>query len=511
VSPNTPIVDRRALFVLLLLFVVSLPVVTPRIYASDEIEYYAFLRSLWFDHDFSFENEYRHFYEAGVAKSPGFHETFLERATATGLRVNFGTVGPALLWAPFFAAADGAARVMTALGAPVAIDGYSFPYIASVCYGSAFYGMAALLVSMVIGVRLAAGLDGRRVPCLRQVAAPLAVWLGTPLFFYMYVAPPMAHAASAFAVAVFVLAWIEVRKTWSARGLVVLGVLAALMSMVREQDFFFVAGPAVDFAWTLATGPGRASRGTDAASAVHPATRLRLVANASTGLVAGAVAYLPQAIAYLVLNGRLGPSELVTRKMDWLAPHALQVLASPEHGLLAWTPLAVLALAGLVCAVVWRPARSARAGSGVRAIELSASTPSEDLPRIAAGMLLMVVLQVYIAGSVESWTVAGAFGQRRFVGLTVVLVAGLGLLIEVARGLAWRSLVTALAALSVWWNIGLMAQFGAGLMDRQRLELARNAYTSFVVLPRTFPEYAYRYLFRRESFYRGPAVSAPSR
>ena len=28
------------------------------------------------------------------------------------------------------------------------------------------------------------------------------------------------------------------------------------------------------------------------------------------------------------------------RKMNWPAPHALQVLASPEHGFFLWTPLA---------------------------------------------------------------------------------------------------------------------------------------------------------------------------
>ena len=47
-----------------------------------------------------------------------------------------------------------------------------------------------------------------------------------------------------------------------------------------------------------------------------------------------------------------------------------------------------------------------------------------------------------------------------------------------------------------------MVQFGAGLMDRQRMEPARNAYTSFVALPRQAPGLAYRYLFDRESFYR---------
>ena len=44
-------------------------------------------------------------------------------------------------------------------------------------------------------------------------------------------------------------------------------------------------------------------------------------------------------------------------------------------------------------------------------------------------LLLMVASQVYVAGSVASWTVAGAFGQRRFVCLTVVLVIGLAALL----------------------------------------------------------------------------------
>ncbi len=42
-----------------------------------------------------------------------------------------------------------------------------------------------------------------------------------------------------------------------------------------------------------------------------------------------------------------------------------------------------------------------------------------------------------------------------------------------------------------------MAQFGAGLMDRQRLELSRNAYHTFVTIPRRLPDLAYRYVFER--------------
>ena len=68
-----------------------------------------------------------------------------------------------------------------------------------------------------------------------------------------------------------------------------------------------------------------------------------------------------------------------------------------------------------------------------------------------------------------------------------------------------RWTVAAGVILGVWWNVGLMLQFGSGLMDRQRLEPGRIAYNNFVVVPRLLPALAYRYVFARESFYRSPA------
>ena len=53
-----------------------------------------------------------------------------------------------------------------------------------------------------------------------------------------------------------------------------------------------------------------------------------------------------------------------------------------------------------------------------------------------------------------------------------------------------------LLATMVWWNIALIVQFGAGLMDRQRLEPSRIAYNTFVVVPRALPVLAWRYLVR---------------
>jgi hypothetical protein len=449
---------------LVLLFLLSLPAVTPRIYASDEVQYFSYLRSIWFDHDVSFENEYQHFYDAGIAASPGFRETFLERTTETGRRINFGTIGSALLWAPFYAVADLVTRLLNAAGRPIAADGYSKPYIAAVAYASAFYGWLALYFSARLVERLA-----RSWPALgsRGVVSAVIVWLGTPLLFYMYLAPPMSHATSAFAVTLFVTLWIAVRDRWNVRGVALLGGSAALMAMVREQDAFFVVGPIVDMAWTLV----RVNR-----DRVAP-----MLLAAAAGVAAAVVAFLPQAFAYLALNGHVGPSRLVARKMSWSAPHALEVLASPEHGLFFWTPLAALALVGLVVLAMRFP---------------------PPMRALGIGLLLAAACQVYVAGSVESWTVAGAFGQRRFVSLTPLLVFGVAAVLAVLdeRRRAMPTAAVLLAA-TIWWNIALIIQFGTGLMDRQRLELSRIAYNTFVVVPRALPGLAWRYLFDRASFY----------
>jgi hypothetical protein len=373
-------------------------------------------------------------------------------------------------------------------------------------YGSALYAWLAV----VLGWAMARRVMG---PAF-ALAAALAVWFGTPLFFYMYIAPPMSHACSAFAVALFLWTWLRVREHWSVGGCAVLGALAALMAMVREQDVFIAFGPGIDFLWTMATSSSSGLKGKNWNQAFAVLSRRTLA-----GVLAFLAFYAPQLWAYVVLNGYLGPSRLVGRKMTWTAPHAMGVLFSPEHGLLLWTPLVALALAGLAWRTLARP-------------------PVVQTGRfIAPCLLIAVASQVYVAGSVESWTVAGAFGQRRFVGLTAILIVGIAMLSRLVapvtvppelppsheatadrrspggggqpRGSLQRLALPVLLALAVWWNLGLTLQFGAGLMDRQRLDLSRNAWQTFVTIPARLPDLAYRYVFERSSFYRPQGGSEP--
>ncbi|HET9369492.1 MAG TPA: hypothetical protein VFO19_04570 [Vicinamibacterales bacterium] len=449
---------RREIVALSLAFVVTLPIVTKRLYASDEVQYFSWLRSVAFDRDADFDNEYRHFYDTGVVRTDGFRETFLndERLTEAGRRINFAPVGAAILWAPFYGLGHLAAL---ATGAPA--DGYSRPYVAAVAYASAVYGFLAVLLSAAFARRILG----------HGLRASLIVAIGTPLLFYVYVAPPFAHAASAFAVSLFLVTWLYVRQQWTWQGALALGAIGALMAMVREQDLLFVAGPAIDFL----------------RSARQPATARPSMSTVAIAAIAGTIAfvlaYTPQLFAYQSLNGHPGPTVYATRKMYWYSPHALGVVLSPEHGLFFWTPLAVIALAGLAIVAVGRIARD-----------------RPDAAWLATLALMMFGLQVYISGSVDSWTVAGAFGQRRFVATTPLLTLGMAAWFAIRAPLGRVALAIGVA-LCVWWNLGLMALFGTNRMDRQRLTLAANARATFVSLPLEAPSLVWRYLTDRSSFY----------
>ena len=138
--------------------------------------------------------------------------------TETGLRINFATIGCAIAWAPFYAVADLFVRLGNSAGLRdsgrrllhartlwrCASGPPSTASWRSCCRGAppGRFGLAA-----------GSGPGGWTA----ALAALVMVWVGTPLFFYMYLAPAYSHAVSAFAVAAFVTTWLSVRRRWSVR------------------------------------------------------------------------------------------------------------------------------------------------------------------------------------------------------------------------------------------------------------------------------------------------------
>jgi hypothetical protein len=441
-------------------FVLTLPLVTPKIRGADEIEYFSYLPSLVFDHDLDFGDEYRHFYARDPEGLDGFKATFLDRREpATGRHINFGPIGSALLWSPFYLLAHAGTLFARALGAEVAADGMSWPYVAAVCGASALYGFLGLLLVHDTLVRRGGFAEGV------ATLTVLALWLGTPVLYYMTLAPAFAHTSSLFAVSLLIGLWLRARALGDAargRDFALVGLAGGLCMLVREQDGLFLAIPALWLAYDAARS--RAWARALARAAVLTATAL--------------VTLLPQLLAYRALTGRFGPSRLVTRKVSYWSPHFFEVLFDPAHGLYAWSPLLLLATAGLVLALWQRR-------DAVTAL-------------FAVGLLL----QVWINGALESWTQAGAFGSRRFVAATPLFAWGLAALVVAARPRLGRVPVAAALAVFVWWNVSLMVQFGLKLMDRQRLEWPTVAVNQFTEVPSRLGRVAVLFFTDRERLVR---------
>jgi hypothetical protein len=478
----------RGLLVLLLLLLAGLPLVTTRIYASDEIKYFAHLHSVTFDGDLDFSNDYQHWVDQGPKYAP--IKTLLKTNPTTGMVINEAPVGTALLWSPAFGLAHLGVLAARALGVRVAADGYSQPYISAVCYASYLYGWLGLLLIYRLLRRL--------VEPFLAVLAVLTVWLGTSAFFYMIIAPPWSHAASLFTVALFTSAWFFTRRPTGRRPRewVLLGFCAGLMMLVREQDALFLALPAVETLfvlwsvvrglWPVSRRSGVGGREADDEENTQHATRntQHAIRNWIVGWlllgVTASITFIPQLIAYKVLGGRWGPSSTVGDKLDWLSPHALGVLFAPDYGLLPWAPVIVVALFGLLAL-----ARKDR--------------------ELAVALLVAFIAQVYIAGAFSTWQGKSSFGQRRFVNCTALFAVGLAAAAGWAQGRGLRRpVLAALAVLAVAWEGGLAVQYALWTSDQRQAGLPwPQILGDQASLPFRLPGIAWRFLTDRKSFFQG--------
>lgn len=432
--------EWRGYGLLLLLFVLLLPLSTPRIYATDEVQYYVYLRSLRFDGDLDFADEYREF----AARNPnaGIEQALLaERRInpATGRYGNVAPVGAALLWSPFFLLADGYVALANMLGSDIPRDGYSRPYILAVCYASALYGLGGLLLSL----RLARAYSSAFAATL----ATVTIWLATPLVWYMFIHMPWSHAPALFAVALFLTIWQHTRgagplpaRGW--RGWLALGAAGALMTMCREQLGLFLLVPAAEALWSYWVL-------LRAAKPRLPAI-VQLLALHVAFLLAFALCLTPQLLVYRSLNGGAPPTE-VSDKIKWCSPHLLDTLVdldpAPEpwcvipndaslgfrplaHGAFLWSPILPFALAGL--ALLWRRDRL-----------------------LCVALMLAFAGQTYLNGALSTWHLTAAFGFRRLIECTPIFILGLALLIDRLSLRTSSGWLLAVAALFVGWNICL--------------------------------------------------------
>ncbi|MBK5255246.1 MAG: glycosyltransferase family 39 protein [Vicinamibacteria bacterium] len=440
--------SRGALLTFLVASALTLALVSTKIRGADEIEYFSHLRSAVFDRDLDFKNEYEHFYKANPQGLQTFKETFLDRREPqTNRPINFAPIGSAVTWAPFYLTAH-ALVASGVLRGPA--DGFSAAYTGAVAYGSAILAILGFLIAFRTLKRYLGVTEGL------AVISVLAIWFGTPALYYMTVAPAFAHAPSIFAVSLLFFLWLRAREKDGVFDWVLTGLAAGLAMLIREQGALFLIAPGLDLGFRLIKGDVK-----------------RTLERGISVLGAASLVFVPQLLSYHALNGTYGPTQLVQRKMDFGSPHFFDVLMSPGHGLLLWTPLLIVSFFGLLRAV----------------FQLGA-------PGIFATVALLA--QIFINGSVLSWHQAGAFGSRRFVDSTVLFIIGFafGLMAFTPR---IQKLVVVLA---IWWNVSLMVQFGLKLMDRQQLDWPGVAVRQVTAVPQRILNTAKLYITDPEALVR---------
>jgi hypothetical protein len=118
----------------------------------------------------------------------------------------------------------------------------------------------------------------------------------------------------------------------------------------------------------------------------------------------------------------------------------IDTLFSSWHGLLSWTPVVYLAVAGTVALVARR-----------RQWGLVA--------------LALLVAMAWVNGSTTDWAGGWSFGGRRFTSVLVVLAPGLALAVEFVMRRP-QILLGCAAAAAIAWNYGLMVQYSAGMVPK---------------------------------------------
>ena len=448
---------------LVLLYVLTLPLVNPWV-RGDGIGYYAYVRAMVIDQNLRFEKDWLAGNQAFVMERVDEQgRVKADQYTPTGYLNNHFSVGPAILWSPFLVAVHLAVLALNALGAHIPPTGYSRPYLVTMALATATYGF----VGLYLAFRLARKYFEERWALLGM----LGIWFGSSLPVYMYFNPSWSHAHSAFGVALFLWYWHRTRGQRTPGQWVLLGLCSGLMLNVYYPNAAFLLIPVLEALGAY----WRALRRPDWA-----AVRRLLAVHALYGLVV-VLAFLPTLVTRQIIFGgplKFGYAEL--SEWAWTSPALGSVLFSSNHGLLSWTPLAGLALLGLLY---------------LRKLD-------KELARYLAVASLGFY---YLIASHLYWHGMSSFGNRFFVSLTPVFVLGLTAAAAAFARLfdrAGRAVVAAgaVAGVFILWNAGLIFQWGTHMIPvRGPISWRVMAYNQVAVVPARFAHSLKSYLVERKA------------
>ena len=349
--------------------------------------------------------------------------------TPTGHLDNPYAIGPSMLWAPFIVPVHCAMLTLQKFGMNVKANGFSRPYLIAMALGTALYGFLGLLISF----RLASLYTEERWALL----ATLGMWFASSLPVYMYFNPSWSHAHSVFVVAVFLWYWHRTRQCRTLGQWVILGLISGLLLDVYYVNIAVLLVPFVESLQGYWRGWRESGVGGQAVRKLFVANLLYCFATL--------IAFSPTMITRQIIYG--SPLNLGYGSMGawlWTSPYLGSVLFSSDHGLLTWTPIVVLALAGLF---LFRRRDK----------------------KLAMYCIVALMVFWFLVASHPCWDGISSFGNRFFISLTPLFV--LGFAVSLSEFAKWvkgarqaMAIASSVTALLILWNLAFIFQWGTHMV-----------------------------------------------
>lgn len=369
---------------------------------GDAVYYYSSLRSIVIDKDLDLTNEYEYFHNqissfTGNRKLP----VLPTKNPRTGRMPAKYPIGSAIFLIPPFLLTHTILILLHQVGVGIIVtDGYNIIYQASAAIGSLIYAFFGLLFIYSLGKKIFE-------PKIAFLGT-LAIWLATPLVYYMTMEPLSSHPISFFAVSAFIYLWYTTRKNPKIYHWLLLGIIGGLMSMVRYQDLLFLLIPILD--------------------------SLKRYKENIVGLFLFSLSASLVIAIQLSVNNYLYGSPFSTGYGEagfpyLTSPKILYTLFSSERGLLVWSPILSFALIGLY----WFIKKSRLIGSL---------------------LVFSFLVQVYIVSSWTDPSQGDSFGNRILLNSNIILALGIMQFFKETKG--YQKLFLGIFALLILLN-GILA------------------------------------------------------
>lgn len=404
IALQTPYIILGAVWVLstLLLFVPSI--------SSDGVGYYAYIRSFGIDGDLQFINEF----DKTLSPLPSI-ATFPIYAP-TGYMINAWSVGPALIWAPFWYIAHGTTLLANLVGGQWPVDGYTLIYKALTTFSSSLAGLVTLYATYLFLTRW----FSQSIALLSTIT----LYVGSNWLYYTQVAGSYPHSLTAlFAILMVISSWkiidlpIPRTRHWVYFGLstgalilcywmnILIGVYPLGIIIYKFLPVFRQKN------WVL----GRA-----------------YLYGVLISVVCGLAVLAPQFITWQYLYRSWFTVYIQNGRYTTMNFRFIPYLFGPLYGLLWWTPAYFVAILGSVWFAIKRP---------------------------WPGVLFLLTIIIFISYNVgiPDWDGSGGFGFRRIMSLMPFFAIGLATILQALQ--RWRLLPVVLASIMAGWSIRIMVRY----------------------------------------------------